>query len=336
MRHWAVLHTLQTKLEVCILLVILACVIVLSSATVGAVEPTKQGDVVVNAEVPASEAIKPATIRTPSSKTSTTKSTIIIRGDCEPRALVVVYVNKVMAGSTHCTTNGTYQITVQLRIGKNEIYVRNYDDLGRMGQPTPGILITYTPAKPAPVDHGNPNIPPREPEVPQKPIACSAYTPNSVTEGGEPRVVAVCMPSFIEPDKEYVLGVVISGGKAPYALSVEWGDGKQPHSLYSFDTVGYHAIPFKYESPGAYVATIRTADQTGYAAFSQVAILVDGGLVGPTNAFDEVRENVSWLYATTPTFVALFALLVGFWIGFLLHRHSRDHPASHDKTQAKG
>lgn len=333
MSQWAMLGAFSRVISLSALTLSLLCAVLLSSVTVGAVESTKQDDVVVNAEVPASEAIKPATIRSPSSNSTTTKSTIVVRGDCEPRALVVVYVNKVMAGTTHCSTNGTYQITVQLRIGKNEIYVRNYDDLGRMGEPTPGILVTYKPTKPAPVDDGNPNIPPREPEVPQKPVACSAYTPTSITEGGQSRVVAVCMPSFIEPDKEYVLGVVISGGKAPYALSVEWGDGKRPHSLYSFDTVGYHAIPFTYESPGAYVATIRVADQTNYAAFSQVAILVDGGLVNPARAFDEVRENVSWLYATTPTFVALFTLLIGFWIGFLLHRHSRDHAYEHHRAK---
>jgi len=257
-----------------------------------------------------------ATITSPKPNTRTTNAIIKVVGTCEPNATVVIRTNGTVAGSTHCSAEGTFQILIQLLPGRNELTALNYDSLGEVGPETPSVLVIFE------TDSGSPPQPPTPP-LPSKPESCSTYVAPAVSQGGRARILVVCMPAFMESGKTYELGILIWGGIGPYAVSVDWGDPGIERSLYSFKTAGYHTLEFTYQRPGTYVASISLSDQTEYAAFTQAALVISGetSVFGITGSGSSL--NTSWFYSNVPLYLLLVMLVLGFWLGSLYGKHFR-------------
>lgn len=205
---------------------------------------------------------------------------------------------------------------VQLFPGRNVLTALNYNSAGDVGPETPSVLVIFETEPDSPPPAPTPPLPPR-------PEKCTSYQAPAVVQGGRARVLVVCMPAFMEPGEKYELGILIWGGQGPYAVSVDWGDPDVERSLYSFEEAGYHTLEFTYQRPGTYIASITLSDQTKYAAFTQVAIVISG----ETSVFDTVglgsTFNTSWFYSNVPLYLLFVVFVAGFWLGTLYSSHYR-------------
>ncbi|MBA3758439.1 hypothetical protein H0X10_02295, partial [Candidatus Saccharibacteria bacterium] len=71
--------------------------------------------------------------------------------------------------------------------------------------------------------------------------------------------------------------IILSGGEGPYAVSVDWGDGKTP-DLISQQFPGTFDIKHVYDSPGIYNIVIKATDKNGGIAFLQLVGVANGAL----------------------------------------------------------
>lgn len=282
-------------------------------STCYALPPDQSDDLQVTAEVPSDHQMVGATITSPSSGTITTNAFIIVRGTCEPNAYVVVKTNGVLAGSTYCSGSGAYEVRIQLSPGRNVLTAFNFDGLGSPGPATPSVDVTFRTITGSP-----PVVTP--PSLPDYPKDCRDYTSPLATSGGRVRVALVCAPELIEPGKTYKIGIFIWGGDTPYAVSVDWGNGGDTLSLYSFKELGYHELEFSYKESGTYIVGITVSDQSEYKAFTQAALIVSGEGNIPDIPDKIPRFNTSWFYSGVPLYLVLGALVLGFWPGYLLGR----------------
>src|SRR5439155_24019 len=126
---------------------------------------------------------------------------------------------------------------------------------------TPGTPLPV-PIYPIPVPEG---------VIPKPPAACLASTKESVChlqyidsktcEGyiysgklpitSDMRISIICISGAVDIPGDPTIGILVWGGKPPYALSIDWGDGSDP-ILKSVDKAGYFTVQRDYTKPGSY------------------------------------------------------------------------------------
>jgi uncharacterized membrane protein len=110
--------------------------------------------------------------------------------------------------------------------------------------------------------------------------------------------------------------LTISGGSAPYAVSVDWGDSGD-NTLLSRAAAGDFTIEHIYEQSGTYNIVIKAIDVNGAAAFLQVV----GVKIGPTDQTSAEEASAIVIRYQIPIFFWIIAaiviplLLSAFWLG---------------------
>ena len=110
----------------------------------------------------------------------------------------------------------------------------------------------------------------------------------------------------------------ISGGNGPYAVSVDWGDGK-PADIYSQPFAGAFNIEHVYDSPGIYNVVVRATDKDGNVAFLQLVAVANGPL-SQTSADGEGGGGAGDIKETTkilwqPAAISIPLILSTFYLG---------------------
>jgi hypothetical protein len=133
--------------------------------------------------------------------------------------------------------------------------------------------------------------------------------------------------------REYNLGQPVSftlhitGGAAPYAFTVLWGDGKS--STIIQQTANDFTITHSYTSSihaelVPKVIKIQAVDSSGQASTLQLSVLIHnpayhGAVVGGTKShgpWDSFATTIrSWLWVLWPGYLILLLLLFSFWLG---------------------
>lgn len=282
-----------------------------------ALPPPIDHDVSVSGEVAGSPPTVGAVIVSPNDgSTIIYKPLTEIKGTCAANTFVVIYSNNSAIGSTNCTSGGTFTLFVQLQVGKNVLYARNYDGLNQPGPSTPSITVTvvvaegdaYTPYALTP------------PQISDVFRSCLGYTPPAVSIGGKPRVVVVCAPLSVDPNRHYTLGILVYGGGPPYALDIDWGDDQVENTLLSVPKEGYRSISFVYPSPGIYKITFKLKDSDDTAGYTEAIIRVNGAQPEPSSAIRDALSYIAWFNSPVPLYILLGVVTLGFWIGFLFHK----------------
>lgn len=221
-------------------------------------------------------------IATPGDGGSFTTSPITVTGICQTGLLVQVYNNDVMVGSVMCR-GGSFSLKVSLFVGKNELSAIMYDDLGQAGPKSRIITVNYS----------NTNFS----SFGELITLTSAYGRRSAAAGSQLR-----------------WPLQLSGGTAPYAFSLDWGDGSSSE-LKSQPLTGLLTIAHTYKNAGIHQANVRVTDVNGVSAFLQV-VAVANGKVDEAVPVEEASEGatkptVLWV----PTIVSMALLLPTFWLG---------------------
>lgn len=316
-----VLHVRHTShLALIIILAFLGFMIVMTQSIARAAD----GVVTIGVVVPGHAPTIGAVITSPTNSARFTDKKIKVSGTCEAYSFVTISSNSQPIGSTVCTEAGIFTLDVDLFEGTNSLTAQNYDDLNQPGPATPAIVVeldaTTSITTPVTIPEATFFIPSAETDA----THCRTYQPASVADnqGGDVRVSIVCMPLVIQKDAVNTLGVIVSGGTAPYALNIDWGfDGA--HTLKSVPRSGYWPIDFTYTAAGTYKISSTITDSLGKAGSADAAVKVSGQTAAttPVAAIQEtIKSSIAWFETPIPLYVSAVAVTAGFWIGDLFDR----------------
>lgn len=222
------------------------------------------------------------TITVPRDGTVVSQLPTTVSGLCPTGLLVKVFKNGVFAGSTPCN-NGSYTLQIDLFLGRNELVARSYDDLDQASPDSNIVAVT----------------------VPSNVFA----SPNPIS------LTSAFAKRGANPGQTLTWPLTLTGGNGPYAITVDWGDGKSA-DIISLQFPGNFTVNHTYDSPGVYNVVIRATDRDKNLAFLQV-VGVANGPVGQNNTGDDgaaatiTKTRILW----QPAAIAFPLLLLSFWLG---------------------
>jgi hypothetical protein len=217
-------------------------------------------------------------------------SPVTIAGTCPKETLVEVFKNDIFAGSTACTTTGSFTIDIDLLFGQNTLIARVYDALNQAG-PDSNTVVVYYDVLPG-----------------------QASAINSLDFGGPQLLLntdAVFRGSF--PNQEMSMPIDIIGGTPPYAINIQWGDANNKVVSRSDNTA--FKIGHAYQKAGTYQITIQGSDGNGRVAFLTVASIINGQPDVAVTATTAKTDTLSKLVLLWPLYTSTVAILVSFWLG---------------------
>jgi hypothetical protein len=244
--------------------------------------------------VPGKPPTQAAVIQEPINQRRFSTSPVTVTGTCPANTLVELFKNDIFAGSTICTSAGTFSVEIDLLIGENRIIAVVYDALNQAGPESNSVTVFYD------------ILPAQSPGI----------TP--INFGGPQLLIsteAVFRGTF--PGQELSMPLSILGGVAPFALNIQWGDSE--NSVISRNNNSSFSSSHVYKKPGTYQASIQATDAEGRVAFLSVATIVNGepeGLAG-TASIGSRTSTLNSILALWPLYVSLVAIVLSFWFGEL-------------------
>lgn len=288
------------------------------------------GTVSIGVIVPGPAPTVGARITAPINGTSVSdQQTIEVSGTCAPGTFVVIQNNSQLVGSTVCTDAGIFLLQIQLQIGLNVLSALNYDNLNQSGPNTPlisvNVVTTSTVARQSPplsstLPVGLPSNPSIIPSVTPETSSCDSQKGQSLPVGGERRVAIICVPRFVQANKQYTLGFLVWGGLPPYAAEVYLGD-QSDGILLSVDRPSAKIVKFSYANAGVYTIVVNTTDKNGKKATVQTAVQVTGEIKTPFAALTNNLIGTSWFKTPVPFYLVAVAITLGFWGGDIFDRN---------------
>lgn len=210
---------------------------------IGSQQNPQSGSTGLQATVTSPPPTTPASIGLPVNGQTLTASPTTVSGFCTSGLLVKVFSNNIFVGSTQCI-NGSFTLRVDLFSGENDLIARVFDALDQTGPDGSIVKVTFQDA-----------------QFTQSQTKVS-LTSNFAKLGADPGQV-LTWP------------LILSGGLAPYAVSVDWGDGSGalPQTV-SF--AGTFNITHVYQNAGVYTVIVRATDTNGTTAFLQLVGVANG------------------------------------------------------------
>ncbi len=266
---------------VAVLIFVLSATILKTSATSPFPPESSSGSVGIQGEISTAPPSRGATIATPSNGQNITSIPVNVAGICPSNLLVKVFDNNVFVGSVLCV-NGSYTVPVDLFSGENDLVSIVYDALDQAGPDSNQVTVNYTDA-----------------EFLQ--FGTHVELSSNYAERGA------------QPNTELDWPVILSGGTAPYAVSIDWGDGS-PNTLISESDQGTLNLSHEYTNAGIYAVIVKAADANGGEAFLQLVADSTGSAQSnnkPENDNTVIQTKLLWwpAAAMVPLFFAVY------WLG---------------------
>jgi hypothetical protein len=270
--------------------------------------PSLAADIHVRAKVSAPFVTDPASIDSPTEGSHFSSIPIEVSGTCTTNAAYVeIFRNGQMSGTAVCDIDQKYNLAIDLFPGQNklEAHVFNMtDDEGPVSLP---VNVFY--------------------DVPQLPPTTSTGKPGSKPTTSRPSAPSLVVSTeFVY--KGYRLNdlvtwpISISGGRAPYTINVDWGDGS--YSSYSRSGQGAFEITHQYtrlpSSGKTFTIKVSSTDAGGDRAYIQFFVVIVSKLIPPpaANIFSKSPPSISghsWLWFAWPAYLLLFIMVLSYWLG---------------------
>jgi hypothetical protein len=264
------------------ILVLLTTVGLLAApAPVAAVVNPQSGSLGLEATVPGAPPTQAATIGVPSNGQTFTATPITVSGLCKDGLLIKVFSNNVFVGSVTCV-GGSYSLKVDLFSGRNDLVARVYDALDQQGPDSNVVSVFFNDAQ------------------------FAQFGTHVALSSTYARIGA-------DPGAELSLPLVISGGQAPYALSIDWGDGNGS-DLKTVSFAGIQNVTHRYTQSGVYTIVAKATDSNDTSAYLQIVGVANGKIAGGLNSSSQsttVRNVVLW----QPLLAVIPMMLLAFWLG---------------------
>jgi hypothetical protein len=262
------------------------------------------GSYVVTASVIGPPPPGPATIDSPSDGTTVSVQPITVSGRCPLDTYETLYRNGAFSGVALCDGSGHYSLQTGLFPGVNLLQVRDFNTTDVAGPLSNSVNVTYQPLSGLPPNNTSTSL--SEPLIFKTTYRYEAYY--------------IGQPTTWQLDLE--------GGKAPYSITVDWGDGS--HSLISRPAAGVFSTTHTYQkaSPykGSYAVTFSASDSQGQQTFLQLMTIIKNTVVatGTTSHRQSSSGNLLgaaplWLQELThyvwPLYLLILLMLISFWLG---------------------
>lgn len=243
------------------------------------------GSISVTAVVPPQRPTQPAIITSPTNGQSFSTNPVNVTGTCPKGFLIKVFTNGILVGSVICGPNGTFTVPVDLVIGQNALTAVPYNTLDQAGPS--GNTVTVTLTAPA----------------------------GGIGFSNELILQSVNYYRGVEPGQEVTWPIDIVGGQAPYAVSIDWGDGTT--EVITRLAPGPFTVSHTYTKVGTgYLGTfpliIRASDAVGHTAYLQLTTLVNGGTGSVTN---KKTPAINYLIIIWPIWIVILLMILSYWLG---------------------
>lgn len=271
-----------------------------------AVAQSQQGNIQVNGTVEGPPPTQGASITSPTSNQRFTDKIITVSGSCVTGTIVQIYKNGIFAGTEYCDF-GSFSLSIDLVPGRNDLVARTMDTLGQYGPNSPTITVFYDQVIPS----GNQSA--ASSAAPQAPNA--AIASNLLLD-----VMKLYQAGL--PNRPVTIDIGISGGVGPYALYIDWGDGKNDLVLQpkSGDLKQQHT----YDKPGNYRVIIEASDAEGNRATIQTIVMVNGEFkVTAPSILGDPDKALPILSIAWQIYIVIVLGVLCFWLGerSILHRY---------------
>ena len=244
----------------------------------------------VSAVVPPARPSRPATITSPTTGQSFSSNPVKVEGTCGSANLIKIFTNGVLVGSVICSANGHFSIDVDLVIGRNDLTAVPYNTIDQAGPSSNTVTVTL-------------NAPP----------------------GGAGFSTELLLQSEnyfrgTVPGEEISWPITIVGGEAPYAVSIDWGDGTT--DVITRLAPGPFTVKHTYKKTGSgYLNTfpliIRASDAAGHNAYLQLTTIVNPA-TGSMSTGGTTPQAKGSLLVLWPL---LIVLVLSFWLGERREKH---------------
>jgi len=268
----------------------------------------------VHASVPGVPPAVPATISSPTGG-NFTATPIVVTGSCPLDTYVGLFRNNFSSGVALCNANGNYSLSIDLFKGTNHLVAYDYSFSDRQGPPSNSVTVYYERSFAATGSFAN------TPYNPSSPSSASLPEPLLLKSNFTFLGYYIGQPASWKIDVE--------GGTAPYAVSAQWGDGKQ--QLYSQAQAGSLNLQHVYAATGgyrgSYVVKITATDAAGDQAYLQLLAIVsprpktvvqssgnNQSSSGSTNLFSSLSPERLVDY-TWSGYCVVLLMLFSFWLG---------------------
>jgi len=265
-------------------------------------------DIHVSAKVSGPAVITPAVISSPVDGQHFSAVPVPVSGNCPLNAgYVEIFSNNVMKGTAICDGGSNFSLSINLFPGTNSLIAHAFNITDDEG-PVSSAATVYYDAPPPPSSQpsdGSKSVTPSKPAI-SNPL--QLYT------------------EFVY--KGYYVGdqvrwpFRISGGQAPYTVTVDWGDGAT--STQSVKTAGDFDITHVYGRPGgekgSFVVKVGAKDSAAASDSQQFFVIVvdKQGVVTSGSIFSKPPpslNNSGWLWLAWPAYVIILIMTISFWLG---------------------
>jgi hypothetical protein len=265
--------------------------------------------VFVTAKVSAPFVSQPATITTPDDGTHFSATPIDVKGDCPANAgYVEIFNNGVMSGSAICQVDNTFEISVNLQPGDNSLIAHVFNTTDDEGPVSGAVNVVY-------------DVP--QPPVPPVTNPTGQGTPTTPQPSANPFLLntAFVYKGF-HVGEQIKWPLSISGGTAPYAVNVDWGDGNS--DLISRSEAGQFDINHTYGQPGgyknSYTIKIKATDNQGRSAYIQFFVIITPQEIGQSGGtiFSKPTPRLgglNWLWVAWPLYAIVVLMAVSYRLG---------------------
>jgi hypothetical protein len=246
----------------------------------------------VNAVVPPPRPNRPAIITSPVTGQTFSTNPVTVQGTCGPGNIIKIFTNGILVGSVICAANGHFSLPVDLVIGRNDLTAVPFNTLDQQGPTSPTVTVTL-------------NQPPGGPGFSTELLLQSdTYFRGTV------------------PGQEISWPIDIVGGQAPYAVSIDWGDGTT--DVITRLAPGPFTVKHTYNKTGTgYLNTfpliIRASDAAGHNAYLQLTTIVNPS-TGSLSGTSAIKAKPD-LVALWPLWIVAFLMVLSFWLGERREKH---------------
>jgi hypothetical protein len=286
-------HTSYTSLGV-LLAIVGGLLVAFTASAATPYNGPESGSIGLSGIVPAKPPTTAATIEKPSNGQHFSATSVTISGKCPADTLVEIFKNDIFAGSTTCSSTGSYSVDIDLLIGENRLIARVYDALNQPGPDSNSVKVFYDAV---PTQLG--------------PLASFDFGATQLLINTD----AVYRGVF--PNQEMNMRIDLIGGRPPYAVNVQWGDSTNK-VVPRGDNIGF-TVSHTYKKPGIYQIGIQASDADGRVAFMTVAAIVNGQpdiVVAPVT---QQKQNI--LLMLWPLYTAIVTAVISFWLGERREKH---------------
>jgi hypothetical protein len=250
--------------------------------------PQCSSSYVVTAVVPGPRPTQPATITSPSNGQSFGTNPVSVSGNCPEKTLVKIFSNGILVGSLFCGLNGHFTIPVDLLIGRNDLTALAFNTLDQEGPSSPTVTVTLT-QTPGGIGYSNELI-----------LQSQNYYRGSL------------------PGQVVIWPIELIGGQAPYAVSVDWGDGTS--DLVTRLAPGPFTVSHTYQKSGSgylgsYPLIVRSTDSVGHTAYLQLTTIVNASTGASTSGGAAKLNPALNIWLVWPFWVGLLLMVLSFWLG---------------------